>query len=191
MTSSAPPTRGVDPQRLLDAHRLATEFYRSHVLHELRALIYLRSRGIIAATAHTMPWTIGYAPRGWTTLRDHLYSHGFTEPELLAAGLVTTSRNGSVIDVFRDRVMFPVRNSDGQVVAFTGRDLSGRPGVPKYRNTTTTAIYRKSELLYGLAEQFDTHTQPAAVLLVEGPADVVAVARMGISIPHGDYPDPF
>jgi DNA primase catalytic core len=191
MTTSAPPRQDVDPRRLLDAHRLATEFYRSHVLDEPRALAYLRSRGIIAATAHTRPWTIGYAPRGWTTLRDHLYSHGFNEPELLAAGLVTTSRNGSVIDVFRERVMFPVRNSDGQVVAFTGRDLSGRPDVPKYRNTTTTAIYRKSELLYGLAEQFDTHTQPAAVLLVEGSADVVAVARMRISLPHGDYPDPF
>src|SRR5262249_30135356 len=72
-----------------------------------------------------------------------------------------------------------------------GRDLSGRAEVPKYRNTTTTSVYRKSELLYGLAEQFDTHTQPAAVLLVEGPADVAAVARMRISLPHSDYPDPF
>jgi hypothetical protein len=87
--------------------------------------------------------------------------------------------------------MFPIRNPDGQVVAFTGRDLSGRADVPKYRNTTTTPIYRKSELLYGLAEQFDTDTQPAAVLLVEGPADVVAVARMRISVSHDDYPDPF
>jgi DNA primase catalytic core len=191
VTSSTLPPAEVDPQRLLTAHQLANEFYRSHVLDEPRALAYLRSRGIIAATAHAAPWTIGYAPRGWTVLRDHLYGHGFTEAELLAAGLVTTARNGSVIDVFRDRVMFPIRNPDGQVVAFTGRDLSGRAEVPKYRNTTTTSVYRKSELLYGLAEQFDTHTQPAAVLLVEGPADVAAVARMRISLPHSDYPDPF
>lgn len=191
MTSSTPPRADVDPQRLLAAHQLANEFYRSHLLDELRALAYLRSRGIIAATAHAAPWTIGYAPHGWTVLRDHLYAHGFTETELLAAGLVTTARNGSIIDVFRDRVMFPVRNPDGQVVAFTGRDLSGRADVPKYRNTTTTPVYRKSELLYGLAEQFDTHTQPAAVLLVEGPADVAAVARMRTSLPHSDYPDPF
>jgi DNA primase catalytic core len=191
MTSPTPRTRSeIDPQRLLAAHQLANEFYRSHLLDEPRALAYLRSRGVIAATAHAAPWTIGYAPRGWTVLRDHLYSHDFTEPELLAAGLVTTSRNGTVIDTFRDRVMFPMRNSDGQVVAFTGRDLSGRPDVPKYRNTTTTAIYRKRELLYGLAEQFDAHTEPAAVLLVEGPADVVAVARMRISLSHSDYPDP-
>jgi len=190
VTSPTPPAQ-VDPQRLLAAHQLANEFYRSHVLDEPRALAYLRSRGIIAATAHAAPWTIGYAPRGWTVLRDHLYAQGYTDAELLAAGLVTTSRNGSVIDVFRDRVMFPIRNPDGQVVAFTGRDLSGRVDVPKYRNTTTTAIYRKSELLYGLAEQLGADTQPAAVLLVEGPADVVAVARMRISVPHDDYPDPF
>jgi len=191
VTGSPLPPADVDPQRLLAAHQLANEFYRSHVLDEPLALAYLRSRGIIAATAHAAPWTIGYAPRGWTVLRDHLYAQGYTEAELLAAGLVTTARNGSVIDVFRDRVMFPIRNPDGQVVAFTGRDLSGRADVPKYRNTTTTAIYRKSELLYGLAEQLGADTQPAAVLLVEGPGDVVAVARMRISVPHDDYPDPF
>jgi DNA primase catalytic core len=191
VTGPTPRLAQVDAQRLLAAHQFANEFYRSHVLDEPRALAYLRSRGIIAATAHSQPWTIGYAPRGWTVLRDHLYDQGFTEAELLAAGLVTTARNGSVIDVFRDRVMFPIRNADGQVVAFTGRGLSGRPDVPKYRNTTTTSIYRKSELLYGLAEQLGADTQPAAVLLVEGPADVIAVARMRISVPHDDYPDPF
>ncbi len=148
-------------------------------------------RGIIAATAHSEPWTIGYAPPGWTQLRDHLYAHGFPDAELLAGGLVTTARNGRVIDTFRDRVMFPIRNRDGQVVAFTGRDLSGRVDVPKYRNTTTTVIYRKSELLYGLAEQLGGDVQPAAVMLVEGPADVVAVARLRISIPAADYPDPY
>jgi len=187
MTSRPDP----DPRRLLAAHHLATELYRAHLPDEPRALAYLHSRGIIAATASAPPWTIGYAPSGWTLLRDHLYGHGFTEAELLAAGLVTTSRDGHVIDTFRDRVMFPIRNPAGQVVAFTGRDLSGRAGVPKYRNTTTTAIYRKSELLYGLAEQFDTHTKPAAVMLVEGPVDVVAVARMRTALGHNDYPDPF
>ncbi|MEN3308861.1 MAG: primase [Micromonosporaceae bacterium] len=180
-----------DPQRLIAAHERANEFYRSHLLDEPRALAYLRSRGIIAATAHSAPWTIGYAPRGWTVLREHLRAAGFTDAELLAAGLATTARNGNLIDVFRDRVMFPIRNSDCRVVAFTGRDLSGRDDTPKYRNTTTTAIYTKKSLLYGLAEQVAAGTPPAAVMLVEGPADVAAVARLRQSLPATVYPDPY
>ena len=78
--------RDIDPQRLFAAHAAATGFYRSHLLDELRALSYLRSRGIVAATAHTAPWTIGYAPAGWTHLYDHLRADGYTDPELLAAG---------------------------------------------------------------------------------------------------------
>ncbi len=145
-------TRDVpDPARLIAAHQAANDFYRSYLLDEPKALAYLRSRGIVAATAHAEPWTIGYAPPGWTQLRDHLSARGFTSTELLAAGLVTTARSGSLIDVFRDRVTFPIRDPAGQVVAFTGRDLSGRPDTPKYRNTTTTAIYRKSATLYGIA----------------------------------------
>jgi DNA primase catalytic core len=184
-------SRDPDPVRLLAAHDAANEFYRSHLTDELRALRYLRSRGIVAATAQSAPWTIGYAPRGWTALRDHLRGHDFADDELLAAGLVTTARNGNLIDVFRDRVMFPIRNATGQVVAFTGRDLSGQPETPKYRNTTTTAIYQKKSMLYGLAEQFGGDVQPAAVMLVEGPADVVAVARLRQSLPSEGYPDPY
>ncbi|MER7278016.1 toprim domain-containing protein [Dactylosporangium sp. NPDC000244] len=187
MTAARPP----DADRLIAAHQVANKFYRSHLLDEPRALAYLRSRGIIAASAADPPWTIGYAPHGWTILRDHLRRKGFTDDELLKAGLITTARNGNRIDVFRDRVMFPIRNTDGDVVAFTGRDLSGRAGTPKYRNTTTTPIYRKSDLLYGLAEQLDVTAQPAAVMLVEGPADVLAVDRLRNSLPDTLYPDPY
>ncbi|MEV4212596.1 toprim domain-containing protein [Micromonospora sp. NPDC049662] len=178
-----------DPRRLIAAHELANEFYRSHLTDEPRALAYLRSRGIVAATAQDKPWTIGYAPRGWVVLREHLRAAGFSDAELLAAGLVTTARNGNLIDVFRDRVMFPIRDGDGQVVAFTGRDLSGRPGTPKYRNTTSTAIYSKKSVLYGLAEQLrDGGVQPDLVMIVEGPADVVAVAGLRHSLPDHNHP---
>ncbi|GLI00921.1 DNA primase [Phytohabitans aurantiacus] len=187
MTRSLEP----DPQRLLDAHAAANEFYRARLLSEPRALAYLRSRGIVAAVAHTPPWTLGYAPRGWTHLHDHLREAGYTDEELLAAGLVTPTGNGNLIDVFRNRVTFPIRNPDGHIVAFTGRDLSGRANTPKYRNTATTAIYRKSELLYGLSEQLGGDTQPAAVMLVEGPADVVAVARLRQSLGADQYRRPY
>ena len=166
----------VRAERLLAAHVLATQHYNSQLTTSPRALAYLRSRGISIAAARSQPWTVGYARPGWTHLRDHLHSDGFTDTELLAAGLVSTSRTG-VIDVFRDRVMFPIRDQDAQVVGFTGRDLSGRCNVPKYRNSPATAIYGKSRTLYGLAEQL-AGGPPGALMLVEGPADVLAITRL-------------
>jgi len=183
--------REPDPQRLIAAHAAANEFYRARILSEPRALRYLRTRGIVAATAHTPPWTLGYAPRGWTHLRDHLRGTGYTDDELLAAGLVTTAGNGNLIDVFRNRVTFAIRNPDGEIVAFTGRDLSGRANTPKYKNTTTTAIYSKKHTLYGLAEQLGGDAQPSAVMLVEGPADVLALARLRQSVGADEYRQPY
>ncbi len=177
-----------DPQRLIAAHHAAASFYRARLPDAANALAYLHSRGIVATVVRNAPWTIGYAPRGWTALRDHLRRAGFTDRELLAAGLATTTRTGGIVDVFRDRVMFPIRDTAGNMVAFTGRDLSGRAGVPKYRNTTTTAIYHKKRLLYGLGEQLGAHRPDRpTVLLVEGPADVLAVARLRRS-PTGTAP---
>jgi DNA primase len=198
-------TRDVDPRRLLAAHVAATSFYRARLPGHLPALAYLHSRGVSAATANGPQWAVGYAPAGWTELRDALHAEGFPDRELLAAGLATTSRTGAVIDVFRDRVMFPVRNRTGDVVGFTSRDLSGRPDTPKYRNTITTAIYRKKRLLYGLAEQLGGDRAlgagrspggdralggdraPGAVLLVEGPSDVLAVACLRQWLPWPPY----
>jgi DNA primase catalytic core len=184
-------TQEPDPRRLIAAHAAANEFYRARIQAEARALIYLRSRGIVAATAHREPWTLGYAPSGWTHLRDHLREAGYADAELLAAGLVSTAGNGNLIDVFRNRVTFPIRNPDGDIVAFTGRDLSGRANTPKYKNTTTTAVYSKKHTLYGLAEQLGGDAQPAAVMLVEGPADVLALARLRQSVGEDDYRQPY
>ncbi|GAB7043994.1 MULTISPECIES: toprim domain-containing protein [Catenuloplanes] len=169
------------PERLVAVHEDAAAFYRDQLSAALSALRYLNSRGIIAATAHQPPWTLGYAPRSWTAVHDHLRDLGYTDAELLTAGLVTTSRAGGLIDVFRERVMFPVRRAtDGAVIAFTGRDVSDWPGAPKYRNTATTPIYRKRDHLHGLAEIAARAVPPKAVLLVEGPADVVATARLSL-----------
>lgn len=177
--------RDIDPRRLIAAHAAAAAFYRERLPGHLPALAYLHSRGVPPALANRPPWTVGYAPAGWTELRTVLHAAGFADRELLTAGLATTSRTGGIIDAFRDRVVFPVRNRAGHVVGFTGRDLSGHPDTPKYRNTVTTAIYRKRRLLYGLAEQAER--APAAVLLVEGPTDVLALAGLGHRLPGVGY----
>jgi DNA primase catalytic core len=171
-----------DPHTLRAAHDYAATYYRAQLASRTAygAEAYLVSRGIDPHTAAADPWTVGFAPDGWTRLRDHLRRiAGFTDAELLATGLVTTARTGNLIDVFRNRVMFPIRDPRGRVVAFIGRDLSGDERAPKYRNTRTTAIFRKSEHLYGLAEQLadPATTAPGGAVIVEGPADVLALRR--------------
>jgi DNA primase catalytic core len=183
---------GIDPHRLIHANTTAVGYFRDHLAGHLPALRYLHSRAVVATTAIAEPWTVGYAPRSWDALHTHLTGLGFTGAEQLAAGLVTTSIRGSLIDVFHDRVMFPIRNRDGQVVAFTGRfigtDRPGAAATPRYRNTIGTAVYRKKHQLYGLSEQLTGDIEPAAVMLVEGPTDVLAIARIRRTVSTGHDP---
>ena len=138
---------------------------------------YLRQRGIDTRTLPPEQWPLGYAPPGWTRLVDQL-RHGFGDQVLLDAGLAERSSRGTLIDVFRDRVIFPIHTADGHVAGFIGRDLSGAPAAPKYLNTRDTPIYTKHTLLYTAH-----HTGPAdhsaagrRLVVVEGPIDVLAIA---------------
>lgn len=141
------------------------------------ALTYLAQRGINGG-ALPDEWPLGYAPPGWTRLADDLLARGFVEQELLDAGLARRCSRGSLIDVFRDRIMFPVHDHDhdGQVAGFIGRDLSGAPTAPKYLNTSETPLFSKGTLLYGLHEARAASPQACRPILVEGPLDVLAIA---------------
>jgi DNA primase len=138
------------------------------------ALTYLRQRGI-NGDALPEAWPLGYAPPGWTRLTDTLLADGFTEQTLLDAGLAHRSSRGTLIDVFRDRVIFPIHDHAGQVAGFIGRDLSGAPAAPKYVNTRETPLFSKGTLLYGLHEARATSPQACRPVLVEGPLDVLAL----------------
>ena len=173
-----------DPARLVAAHQLARAFYRAQLLAADGPRRYLTHRGLGVFTRDPRPWAagvdgpwhLGYAPPGPTHLVDHLTRAGHTPYELLAAGLATPSRTGGTIDTFRDRIMFPVHNAAGQPVAFIGRAAPGAPPrVPRYLNTRDTPIYHKGQTLYGLAEQADRLRAGWAPVVVEGPADVLAV----------------
>ena len=175
----------VDPARLVAAHRLARDLYRAQLLATDGPRRYLTNRGLGVFTRDPRPWAagvdapwhLGYAPPGPARLVDHLTHAGYTPAELLAAGLASPSRVGGIIDTFRDRIMFPVHNANGDPVAFVGRAAPGAPArVPRYLNTRDTAIYHKGQTLYGLAEQADRVVGLVwAPVIVEGPADVLAV----------------
>jgi DNA primase len=165
-------------RRLVVAHEHAAAYFFDHIHSETGRgpREYLRRRGI-AHLLSASDWVIGYAPPGWTGLTDHLRGAGFDEDEILRSGLGLVSRRGSVVDRFRDRVMFGFRNPAGDLVGFTGRSAPGeRNDVPKYLNSPHTPIYDKGSVLFGLAEQREHLASGATPVIVEGPVDVLAVA---------------
>ncbi len=122
-------------------------------------------------------WRVGYAPPGWTGLVDHLRQVGAHDEELLAAGLARTSSRGTLIDVFRDRAMVGIRDRDGDVVGFVGRDLSGQAHGVKYLNTGPTPAFRKGDHLLGAYEALQV--PGAKITRTEGPFDAIAVTAAG------------
>jgi DNA primase len=172
-----------DGQRalLVAAHEDAAEFYRRTLLGPEGdgPRSYLIDRGFEALLDQSR-WTVGYAPPGWTRLHDHLTNLGYSDETLLAAGLTCLNRRGTPIDCLRDRITFGIRDAERALVGFTARcSPRTRSHVPKYLNTRTTAIYDKSQLLFGLGEV--THPDHGAIVLTEGPLDAIAVdlARIG------------
>lgn len=162
-------------ERLLAVHGDAADFYATR--HGASWVpTYLEARGLGGALAPQSPWQVGYAPRSWTALTDHLRQAGYSDSTLEAAGLSMRARTGNLIDRFRDRLMLPIRPDDARVVAFVGRarpDADAR--IPKYLNSPTTAIYRKGEHLFGLAEARTAIRAGATATVTEGPLDAVAV----------------
>jgi DNA primase len=140
---------------------------------------YLSGRGFGPGICRK--WQLGYAPGGWTALRDHLRKAGYPDAVLEAAGLIRRStRSGDLIDVFADRVMIPVRGPAGQIVGFAGRAPErAKEGTPKYLNTRATPAYQKDHLLFGLPEAAPALRAGARPVLVEGYLDVIAVDEAG------------
>ena len=160
-------------RRLVDAHRAAAEFYAEQ-LHgpDARAgRAFLTERGFERADAGR--FGVGYAPAGWEELTRHLRARGFSDAELVAGGLAVEGRRGPR-DRFRNRLMWPIRDLSGDVIAFGARKLDPDDEGPKYLNTPETPLFRKSTVLYGadLAKREISHRRQAVI--VEGYTDVMA-----------------
>jgi DNA primase len=177
---------GPDRDRLLAANAAAADYFAAQY-PDSWAPGYLRQR-LGADGLDSPPGTaprLGYAPAGWTGLTEHLRGAGFTDDEILTAGLGTRARTGRVVDRFRDRLVLPIRAAgarpDAGVVGFVGRrspaaDAAGDDQrTPKYLNTGHTPLYRKGEQLFGLAEAAATLDRGGVAVLVEGPLDALAV----------------
>ncbi len=150
------------------------ETYYTRQLSGSWAPVYLTSRGITEPTARD--WHIGYAPAGWSTLTGHLRSLGHDDREIQAAGLAKLSSRGTLIDIFRDRIVLPDHDAGGMPAGFIGRaHPRAGPDVPKYLYSPETAAYKKGSLLFGLHHARPALAREAAPVIVEGPFDAIAV----------------
>ncbi|UNX53519.1 DNA primase [Georgenia sp. TF02-10] len=166
-------------QRLLEAHRVAEEFYAAQLDAPAAepGRRFLAERGFDRAAAAA--FGVGYAPQGWDHLLRHLRGRGFHDAELTAAGLVAQGSRG-VYDRFRGRLVWPIRDVTGETVGFGARRLLEEDQGPKYLNTPETALYKKSQVLYGLDLAKRAIAKERRVVVVEGYTDVMAAHLAGV-----------
>ncbi|MGW0971056.1 DNA primase [Streptomyces sp. NPDC002516] len=167
--------------RLVEAHKAAARFYTEQLDTSPEAdtgRAFLADRGFDqAAAAH---FGVGYSPQGWDHLTRHLRGKGFTDKELVLSGLAQEGRRGP-IDRFRGRLMWPIRDIGGEVVGFGARKLYESDNGPKYLNTPDTAIYKKSQVLYGIDLAKKDIAKSSRAVVVEGYTDVMACHLAGIT----------
>jgi DNA primase len=168
-------------RRLIEAHKAAAEFFAER-LHGAGAAAparaFLDERGFTLADAER--FGVGYAPAEWEALTRHLRGRGFTEQELLAGGLATQGRRGAM-DRFRGRLIWPIRDLTGDVIAFGARKLNPDDDGPKYLNTPETPLFKKSSVLYGADLAKRDIAQHRQAVIVEGYTDVMACHLAGVT----------
>lgn len=156
----------------------ATKYFYENRRESKSVEEYIEKRGVKDSTI--LAWRIGYAKDEWRALRVHLTGKGFRDEEMLSAGLIKRADGGKEpYDVFRDRIMFPIMDPSGRVVAFSGRAMKSEDGVPKYVNSPETELYQKSEILYGYDKAKHGIRNMNFALVVEGQFDLVLSHQAG------------
>jgi DNA primase len=167
-------------RRLIEAHRAAADYYAEQFLHASagHARDFLAGRGFEIADAQR--FGVGYAPDDWEATTRHLRGRGFSEDDLITGGLAGRGRHG-LVDKFRGRLIWPIRDLSGDVIAFGARKLSAEDNGPKYLNTPETPIFKKSSVLYGADLAKRDIAQRRQAVIVEGYTDVMACHLAGVT----------
>ena len=170
-----------DHSNLYNIMEQTAEFFQHQLRQHERsphAVNYLKHRGLTGQL--TKLFGIGYAPPGWDNLQKHFGDSGEKEKRLVQSGLLVENEdNNRIYDRFRDRIMFPIRDSRGRCIAFGGRVLGD--GKPKYLNSPETPIFHKGKELYGLYEARKANRSLDQIIVVEGYMDVVALTQQGLT----------
>jgi DNA primase len=166
--------------KLIELGKFAVGFYRKMLDHPLKgseARAYLKTRTLEAETVKR--FGLGYGPDGYEVFLAAAREAGFKDGLLESSGMIRRSERGSLYDFFRNRLLVPIRDVSGNVVAFGGRDLSGK-AAGKYINTPENALYKKSLILYGLYEARDAIRKSKQTVLVEGYFDLLRCVDAGV-----------
>lgn len=157
----------------------ASNFFKGNLKNFPEAGKYLEKRGLSVETIED--WGLGYAPDEWRLLNTHLLSLGYPQDLIIKAGLakLPEEKGKNPYDIFRDRIIFPIKDASGKIVAFSGRAL-GKDTEPKYLNTPETALFHKSETLYGLDKAKEEIRKKDYTILVEGNIDLLLAHQVGV-----------
>ena len=166
--------------RIYEANLAASKYFAEQLGTEAATTgrDFLKSRGFDKSAAET--FGVGFAPKGWNNLVDHLKTLGFTEDELILASLASRGERG-LYDKFRGRLIWPIRDTSNQVIGFGARKLFDDDQGPKYLNTSETPVYHKSSVLYGIDLAKKEISKSQKVVVVEGYTDVMACHLAGVT----------
>ena len=171
-------------RRLLALHAEVADFFHMHLMRRpaaAKARDYLKGRGITGEVAKS--WKLGYAPNAWEEMERFAHERGFSREELVASGLVSMrdeEENSDFYDRFRDRLMFPICNDLGEVIAFSGRVLEADAKVAKYVNSPETPLFTKGAMLFGLHRSKRALLDKKSAIVCEGQIDLITVFESGV-----------
>ena len=178
-TNSNLPDNRNQKNTIFEINKLSKEFYQKY-LSSPQAEIgrsFLKSRGFDKKAADR--FSIGYAPNSWDELTKFLRNQGYKDEDLIAAGVAIAGQKG-VYDRFRNRLIWPIHDSVGQVIGFGARKMADDDQGPKYLNTPETLVYKKSQILYGIDLAKKKISNEKTAIVVEGYTDVMAFHEAGI-----------
>ena len=168
-----------EKERLHSVLEQAVFFYQKKLPENKFALDYLHGRAVTDKTIDD--FRIGYAPLEWRNLFEHLLSRGVSEKDMIETGLIKKQDSAKPYDTFRGRIMFPISDSAGRTVAFSGRILEADPKSPKYLNSPETSLFNKSEILFGFDKAKKDIRLRDYSILVEGQMDLIMLHQSGFS----------
>ena len=169
-----------EKEKLFEMVEESAKIFEKNLSQEKKVLSYLGKRGV--SENSISKWRIGFAKDEWRDLCNRLTEKGFSKEELLSVGLIKkTPTENKFYDTFRDRVMFPIFDSSGKVIAFSGRAMKKDDKVPKYLNSPETKLFYKSEVLYGFNVAKNYMRKLDYAVLVEGQMDMVMSHQAGVS----------
>ena len=166
--------------RIYEANAAAAKYFQDQLMSDaaIPGRDFLKSRGFDKSAAEL--FGVGFAPKGWNNLTDHLKASGFTDEELITASLSSKGERG-LYDKFRGRLIWPIRDTSNQVIGFGARKLFDDDQGPKYLNTSETPVYHKSAVLYGIDLAKKDISKFQKVVVVEGYTDVMACHLAGVT----------